>query len=78
MARGVAIFLNRTLLGTSFLKIGSYFGGKDHSTIMHAYRKIENLIDAENENADSSAIKNSVAKLKQKLAEQFASQINFI
>ena len=78
MARGVAIYLNRTLLCTSFLKIGSYFGGRDHSTIMHAFRKIENLIDVDNENVDSKSIKNSVAKLKQKLAEQFASQINFI
>jgi len=78
MARGVAIYLNRTLLGTSFLKIGSYFGGRDHSTIMHAFRKIEKLIGDDNDNVDSSSIRNSVVKLKQRLAEQFASQINFI
>jgi len=66
LARGVSIYLSRILLGASFLKIGSYFGNRDHSTIMHAFRKIEALTnDAE-------------SKLKQQLTEKFASQMNFI
>ena len=40
--RQVAIYLCRILTTESFPKIGSYFGGRDHSTIMNAYQKIEN------------------------------------
>ena len=39
--RQVAIYLCRTMANESFPKIGSYFGGRDHSTIMSAYRNIE-------------------------------------
>lgn len=39
--RQVAIYLCRTLAHESFPKIGTYFGGRDHSTIMSSYRKIE-------------------------------------
>jgi chromosomal replication initiator protein len=78
MARGVAIYLNRVLLGTSYLKIGSYFGNRDHSTILHANRKINNLIADDRNNVDGNSIKNIVSKLKQQLAEQFGSQVNFL
>ena len=40
--RQVAIYLCRTMANESFPKIGSYFGGRDHSTIMSSYRKIQN------------------------------------
>ena len=40
--RQVAIYLCRILTTESFPKIGSYFGGRDHSTIINAYQKIEN------------------------------------
>lgn len=39
--RQVAIYLCRTLAKESFPKIGTYFGGRDHSTIMSSYKKIE-------------------------------------
>jgi chromosomal replication initiator protein len=78
MARGVAIYLNRILLGTSFLKIGSYFGNRDHSTIMHSFRKIEKLVTSSDANSDAASTKSVVESLKQQLSEQFASQINFV
>lgn len=78
LARGIAIYLNRTLLGTSFSKIGSYFGGRDHSTIMHAYRKVEAIVaDTDSANTSNSTIY-SIEKLKQTLTEQLASQTSFI
>lgn len=40
--RQVAIYLCRTMANESFPKIGTYFGGRDHSTIMSSYHKIEN------------------------------------
>lgn len=39
--RQVAIYLCREITNESFPKIGTSFGGRDHSTIMSAYRKIK-------------------------------------
>jgi chromosomal replication initiator protein len=39
-ARQVAIFLCRELLGYSYPKLGAVFGGRDHSTIIYAVKKI--------------------------------------
>lgn len=36
--RMVAIWLVRDIVGASFEMIGNYFGGRDHSTVMHAWR----------------------------------------
>jgi len=40
LARDTAIFLTRHLRKDSFEQIGTYFGGRDHSTVMHAFQKI--------------------------------------
>ena len=40
-ARAVAIYLARELAGTSYEQIGRALGGRDHTTIIHNYRKIE-------------------------------------
>jgi chromosomal replication initiator protein len=40
-ARQVAIFLCRDLTDLSLVQIGKQFGGRDHSTILHAYKKID-------------------------------------
>jgi chromosomal replication initiator protein len=42
--RQIAMFLSRKYTGSSFPEIGDKFGGKDHSTVIHAVRKIENLL----------------------------------
>lgn len=39
--RQIAIYLCRELTTESFPKIGSYFGGRNHSTIISAYQRIE-------------------------------------
>lgn len=82
MARAIAIYLNRKLLGTSFLKIGSLFGNRDHSTIMHANRKIEKLVtlaqDRAADNQSAIASSKKIEKLEQNLTNQFASEINFV
>ena len=39
--RQIAIYLCRELTGESFPKMGTYFGGRDHSTIISAYQKIK-------------------------------------
>ena len=40
--RQIAIYLCRKMTSESFPKMGTYFGGRDHSTIISAYQKIEN------------------------------------
>jgi chromosomal replication initiator protein len=42
--RMIAMYLARKLTGSSFPEIGSRFGGKDHSTVISAVKKIEGLI----------------------------------
>ena len=42
--RQIAMYLCRTMTSESFPKIGTEFGGKDHSTVMHSVEKIENEI----------------------------------
>lgn len=40
MPRQIAMYLARSRTDSSFPEIGSYFGGKDHTTVMHAVKKI--------------------------------------
>ena len=42
--RQIAMFLARELTSHSLSEIGAIFGGKDHTTIIHAYEKIEDLL----------------------------------
>ena len=48
-ARSLAMLLARKLTSKSLNQIGLYFGGRDHSTVLHAIRKTESLLaeDAE-------------------------------
>ena len=42
--RQIAMYLCRTMTNESFPKIGTEFGGKDHTTVMHSVEKIEKEI----------------------------------
>ena len=83
LARGVGIYLTRVLLGSSFLKIGNAFGKRDHSTILHSFRKIESLYlsPAANETpkqaptAEQKKTNRLIDRLKQELTDLFATQI---
>lgn len=43
--RHVAMYLCKKHLNLSFPEIGRRFGGKDHTTVLHAVRKIESLLE---------------------------------
>lgn len=43
LARQISMYLCRRRLGISYPELGRLFGGKDHSTVIHAVKKIENL-----------------------------------
>jgi chromosomal replication initiator protein len=45
--RQIAMYLAKTMTPRSFPEIGRRFGGRDHTTVLHAVRKIEELIGAD-------------------------------
>jgi chromosomal replication initiator protein len=47
--RHVAIFIAKQLTGYSFIDLGSEFGGRDHTTIMHSYETIQKAITTNSE-----------------------------
>ncbi len=61
VARGVAVYLARQLTEESLERIGDYFGGRDHSTVMHSCRKTEELIGSD------PAVGEAVARLRSSL-----------
>jgi len=48
-ARGLAMFLMRQLTDESYQHIGEYFGGRDHTTVMHACKKTEEDLTKDHE-----------------------------
>ena len=47
LPRQVAMYLTRKLTDLSFPEIGRAFGGKDHSTVMSACKKVERLVQSD-------------------------------
>jgi chromosomal replication initiator protein len=60
--RQVAMYLCKKLTPRSLPEIGRKFGGRDHTTVMHAVRKVEELVDGDIAFADE--IKILTRKLK--------------
>lgn len=47
MARQISMYLAREYTKHSYESIGSYFGGKDHSTVMYSIKNVKNLLDVD-------------------------------
>ena len=60
-ARQIAMYLCRELTELSLPKIGQTFGGRDHTTVMHADRKIRQLM------AERRSIYNQVTELTNRI-----------
>lgn len=58
--RQIAMYLCREIGQMSFPKIGEEFGKRDHTTVMHAYKKIENEIE---ENTNTKLVVESVKNI---------------
>ncbi|MCW2903183.1 MAG: bacterial chromosomal replication initiator protein DnaA [Streptosporangiaceae bacterium] len=63
-ARQIAMYLCRELTAMSLPKIGQQFGGRDHTTVMHADRKIRSLM------AERRSIYNQVTELTNRIKQQ--------
>ena len=55
LPRQVAMYLSRELTDLSLPEIGGYFGGKDHTTVLHSYNKIKEEVN------NNELLKNQVA-----------------
>lgn len=51
--RQVAMYLTKKIMGLSLPEIGKKFGGRDHTTVLHAVKKIEEMIKDDQELASS-------------------------
>ncbi|MEO1769145.1 chromosomal replication initiator protein DnaA [Enterococcus sp. AZ071] len=56
--RQIAMYLSREMTDSSLPKIGAEFGGKDHTTVIHAHEKIAQLIK------NDTSIQQEVAEIK--------------
>ncbi len=63
-ARQIAMYLCRELTDLSLPKIGNQFGGRDHTTVMHADRKIRTLM------AERRSVYNQVTELTNRIKQQ--------
>ncbi|CEG88141.1 Chromosomal replication initiator protein [Propionibacterium freudenreichii] len=66
MARQIAMYLCRELTDLSLPKIGQEFGGKDHTTVMHADRKIRKLM------SERRSVYNQVTELTNRIKQNSA------
>lgn len=60
-ARGVAMYVARQLTHNSLQQIGHYFGGRDHTTVLHGCRRTEELLNTE------PAVQRAVEQVQDKL-----------
>ncbi|MGI8576554.1 MAG: chromosomal replication initiator protein DnaA [Nocardioidaceae bacterium] len=68
MARQIAMYLCRELTELSLPKIGQQFGGRDHTTVMHADRKIRTQM------AERRSVYNQVRELTNRIKQQARQQ----
>jgi len=61
--RQVAMYLSRKLTPMSLPQVGAAFGGKDHTTVLHSYKKIEHELTTDNE------LRNIIEKLSTALKQ---------
>lgn len=62
--RQISMFLCRQLTELSFPEIGRHFGGKDHSTVIHAHRHITQKMESDPQTKDT--VNELIKKLKMK------------
>jgi len=64
--RQVAMYLSRILTEHSLQEIGGAFGGRDHGTVIHACKTVENMMDQD------ASIKTAVELLNEQLSQSMS------
>jgi chromosomal replication initiator protein len=67
--RQVAMYLIKETLGLSLVRIGELFGGRDHSTVIHSIRKVEE--DMERDPAFKQQVQSALAEVQQRAGGNF-------
>ena len=62
--RQISMYLCRELTDLSFPEIGKHFGGKDHSTVIHAFRHIQEMVNSDSQTKE--IITDLIKKIKMK------------
>ncbi len=62
-ARGIAMYLGRQLTAKSLDQLGKHFGGRDHTTVLHSYRSIEERLRSD------PAVRRAVSDIRKSLAQ---------
>lgn len=60
--RQVAMYLIREILDLPLVQIGGYFGGRDHSTVIHSINKVEKALDSD------PSIRNALEHIRKNLS----------
>jgi len=63
-ARSLAMLVARQLTDQTMLQIGNYFGGRDHTTVLHALRSTENRL------REDSQLSDALETIKRQLTDQ--------
>ena len=61
--RQIAMYLSRMMTGSSLQEIGEAFGGRDHGTVIHACKTVENMMEQD------GSVKQSVDYLTKQLSK---------
>ena len=60
-ARQMSMYLCREIMGISLSNIGVYFGGRDHTTVLHAIKKITDKCE------NNTGLNNTIKSLRREL-----------
>jgi chromosomal replication initiator protein len=61
LARQIAMYLSKSLTKSSLKTIGLHFGGRDHSTVIHAFNSIKEMIETD------TSLRETVSSIKNKI-----------
>ena len=62
LARHISMYLIRDMLDVPYKRIGTLFGGKDHSSVMDAVSKVENML--KNDQSTVAAVEELKSRIK--------------
>ena len=62
IARQVAMYFSKNFTTNSLKSIGFHFGGRDHSTVIHAVQSVNDMIDTD------SVFKNNIEEINKRIS----------